>query len=83
MGLFKRDRRLRRRARRRHSAGLAVEAMEQRLALSGALPLPLQPLQSASTIAHVAADPCLPNGPCFPSGPCAFPTFRAIQNGPS
>jgi hypothetical protein len=79
MNSYKLTRALPTRARRPRKARLAVEAMEQRLALSQTLPLP--PPAVASLVANYPSGPAIPTGPCIPSGPC-IPTGLCVANGP-
>jgi hypothetical protein len=59
--------------RRQRFASVAVEAMEKRLTLSRALPLP--PTIAANVVANFKCVLSMPNDPYIPSGPC-------ISNGP-
>jgi hypothetical protein len=93
MNLSTLTRRLRQTERPRRCASLAVAALDQRLVLSPALPLP--PPVAASMVANYPIGPAIPNGPpasqvasnipsgpCIPVGPPASRVASNLSNGP-
>jgi hypothetical protein len=81
MNLIQLAPRIQRSARRKRRACLAVESMENRLALSPTVPLP--PPHVASVLANIPSGPCYPSGSLMSHGPSAFPTGPCTGQGPS